>query len=82
MTLSSQHYTKQPPPKGTPHGSFLRQRMLEDMELHSLSANTKNRYIKAVRKLSRYYKRSPEKISENEVRNFIISLIRVTIYNP
>jgi len=76
VTLSRENYNKKPTQKGSPRGSFLRQRMLEDMELHSLSANTQDRYIKGVRKLSRYYKRSPEKINENEVRDFIISLIR------
>jgi site-specific recombinase XerD len=82
MTRSSQDYTKKPPAKGSPRGSFLRQRMLEDMELHCLSANTQDRYIKGVRKLSRYYKRSPEKISENEVRDFIMFLIRESGLSP
>jgi site-specific recombinase XerD len=79
MTLSKENYNKKTTQKGSPRGpsgSFLRQRMLEDMQLHSLSANTQDRYIKGVRKLSRYYKRSPEKISEDEVRDFIIYLIR------
>lgn len=79
MTLSRENYNKKPAQKESPRGSggsFLRQRMVEDMELHSLSANTQDRYIKGVRKLSRYSQRSPEKISENEVRDFIIYLIR------
>jgi hypothetical protein len=76
VTVSSENYNKKPTQKGSPRVSFFRRRMIEDMELHSLSANTQDRYIKGVRKLSRHYKRSPEKISENQVRDFIISLIR------
>lgn len=79
MTLSKENDNIKTTQKGSPSGlsgSFLRQRMLEDMQLHSLSANTQDRYIKGVRKLSRYYRRSPEKISEDEVRYFIIYLIR------
>jgi integrase/recombinase XerD len=76
MRLSKQSNNKKTIQKGSPGGSLLRQRMLEDMQLHSLSANTQDRYIKGVRKLSRYYKRSPEKISENEVRYFILYLIK------
>jgi len=76
VTVSNENYTKKTTQKESPRGNFFRQRMLEDMELHSLSANTQDRYIKGVRKLSRYYQRSPEKINENQVRDFIISLIR------
>lgn len=85
MTLYRENYNKKTPQKGSCSGlsgSFLRQRMLEDMQLHSLSANTQDRYIKGVRKLSRHYKRSPEKISEKEVRYFILNLIKESGLSP
>ncbi len=85
MTLYRENYNKKTPQKGSSSGlsgSFLRQRMLEDMQLHSLSENTQDRYIKGVRKLSRHYKRSPGKISEKEVRYFILNLIKESGLSP
>jgi integrase/recombinase XerD len=52
----------------------LRQRMIEDMNLRSLAKSTQECYINAVKLLARYYKRSPEKISEEEVRRYLIYL--------
>ena len=49
--------------------------MVEDMGLHSLSKITQNRYINGVRKLCRFYKCSPEKISKDDVRIYLIFLI-------
>ncbi len=76
MTSYREHYNKKATKSEKPHGNFFRQRMIEDMELHGLANSTHKRYIEGVRKLSRYYKRSPEKIKEEEVRNFIVYLIR------
>jgi integrase/recombinase XerD len=41
-------------------GSPLRQRMIEDMRMRTLEAKTQQAYIRAVRKLSAYLKRSPD----------------------
>jgi len=80
---ASQHYTKSSPKKPYPKGSQgsqgsqvspLRQRMLEDMALNNLSKSTQENYIHGVLKLARYYRRSPVKIREEEVRRYILYL--------
>ena len=50
----------------------LRQRMIEDMTLAGLSANTKRLYTEAVRSLAKYYMRSPDQLSEEEVRAYLL----------
>ena len=51
--------------------SPLRMRMIEDMKLAGLSPGTQATYIDAVRKLAAYYRRSPDQLSEEEVRAYI-----------
>jgi integrase/recombinase XerD len=48
--------------------SPLRMRMIEDMKLAGLWPGTQATYIDAVRKLAVYYRRSPDQLSEEEVR--------------
>jgi site-specific recombinase XerD len=57
--------------------SKLRQRMIEDMELHGYAPGTQVHYLDGVRSLARFYKRSPEKISQEEVRSFFLHLKNV-----
>jgi integrase/recombinase XerD len=54
--------------------SPLRQRMIEDMKLAGLSATTHTIYIKAVRGLAAHYRRSPDQLSEEEVRTYLLSM--------
>jgi len=54
----------------------LRQRMLEDMQLRRLSPHTVEAYLRAVTKLAEFYKRSPDRISPEEVRTFLVDLVR------
>ncbi|HXO59079.1 MAG TPA: site-specific integrase [Candidatus Acidoferrum sp.] len=54
--------------------SPLRTRMLEDMRLAGLSAGTQANYIQAVRKLAAHYRRSPDQLSEAEVRSYLVRL--------
>src|SRR5262245_43207896 len=54
--------------------SALRQRMIEDMKLAGLSPTTHTTYIKAVRRLAAYYRRSPEHLSEEEVRTYLLGI--------
>ena len=49
-------------------------RMIEDMKLAGLSPGTQAAYIDAVRKLAAYYRRSPDQLSEEEVRAYILHL--------
>ena len=52
----------------------LRQRMIDDMISAGLSANTQAAYIGAVRGLAKHYRRSPDDLSEAEVRRYFLHL--------
>ena len=66
----------------------LRRRMMEDLALAGYSPKTQRSYLDAVRKLAKHYMRSPDLLSEEEVRQFFLYLINrrkaakstVTIY--
>jgi len=46
----------------------LRSKMIRELEVQRKRPNTINSYVTAVVDLARYYRRSPEKISRDEVR--------------
>lgn len=50
----------------------LRQRMIDDMTLAGLSANTQRVYSDAVYGLAKHYGRSPDRLSEQEVRDYLL----------
>ena len=52
----------------------LRCRMIEDMKLHGLAKVIQEVYVNAIRALAGYYGRSPELLSEEEVRQYVLSL--------
>jgi integrase/recombinase XerD len=54
----------------------LRRRMLEDMQLRGLSKNTQQNYMDCVKILARHYNRRPDLLSEDEIRNFFLYLIK------
>jgi len=56
------------------NGISLRQRMIEDMQLYGLSVYTQEVYVNAVKDLARFYNSSPEKISEDQLRQFFLHL--------
>jgi integrase/recombinase XerD len=56
--------------------STIRQRMLEDMQLHGYAARTQTSYLGAVRGLAGYYHRSPETITQDELRSYFLYLVK------
>jgi hypothetical protein len=50
----------------------LRQRMIEDMQLRGLAEKTQDAYLRAVRQLAEYYAKSPDQISEEELRQYFL----------
>ena len=52
----------------------LQQRMLEDMQLRGLSARTQEAYARAVWQLAQHYHRSPDQLSEEELRQYFLYL--------
>ena len=51
--------------------SPLRQRMLDAMQMRGYSPRTHDSYVQAVLDLSHYYHRSPDKISADEVQQWV-----------
>lgn len=54
----------------------LRQRMIEDMRLVGLSDGTQRVYLDAVRNLARRYQRLPDKLTQEQVREYFLELSR------
>lgn len=50
----------------------LRKRMIEDMQLKGMSERTIEMYVRAVRQLTKHYNKSPEKISDEELRKYFL----------
>ena len=50
----------------------LRKRMTDDMISAGMAANTRIAYLHAVRGLAAYYRRSPDDLSEAEVRSYLL----------
>ena len=57
----------------------LRRRMIEDMTVRNLSPATQASYVHAVKKLSRYYRRSPEHLGVEDVRAYQVHLVENAI---
>ena len=54
--------------------SVLRQKMIEDMQLRGLAVRTQESYVQAVSQLAGHYHKSPEQISEEELRQYFLYL--------
>ena len=52
-----------------------RRRMLEDLQLRGLAPRTQQCYVEAVKHLTQYYRRAPDQISEDELRQYFLFLI-------
>jgi integrase/recombinase XerD len=66
---------------GTPHLtarkiSPLRQRMIDDMTVRNMAPNTMVCYLKQVSYLARYFGRSPEQLSPEDIRHYQIYLAK------
>src|ERR1700677_4717260 len=53
----------------------LRQRMLEELRLRNLSEQTTRLYIGSVKRFSQYFRRSPEQLGPEQIREFLLHLI-------
>ena len=60
----------------------LRRRMIEDMKLRGHSQHTQRDYLSCVRVLAKYYKRPPDRLSEQDIRNFFLYLIEERRLSP
>lgn len=55
----------------------LRQKMIEDMQLHGFAERTQDSYLRAVRQLAAYFNKSPDQISEEDLRQYFLYLKNV-----
>lgn len=52
----------------------LARRMLEDLQLRGMSERTQEMYLRAVKKLAEHFKRSPDKITDEQLRDYFLYL--------
>lgn len=52
--------------------STLRERMIEDMQLRGFSPRTQQAYARAVRKLAEHYHKSPDLVTDEELRQYFL----------
>ncbi len=57
--------------------SELRQRMIESLQLRGLSEGKQEAYVRAVRQLAEHFHKSPDLISEEELRQYFLFLKNV-----
>lgn len=55
----------------------LRQKMIEDMQLHGFAERTQKSYMQVVRQLAEYFNKPPDQISEEELRQYFLYLKNV-----
>ena len=53
----------------------LRQKLMEYLQLHRLSSRTHEMYVLAVKQLAGYCRKSPDQISDEELRAFFLYLL-------
>ncbi len=54
--------------------SVLRQKMIEDMQLRGFAVRTQEAYLSAVRQLAKHYRKAPDQIDEEELRQYFLFL--------
>jgi len=59
----------------------LRKRMIECLQLRGLSERTQEAYVRAVRQLAEHYHKSPDLITEEELRQYFLYLKNVKHYS-
>jgi integrase/recombinase XerD len=55
----------------------LRQKMIENMQLHGFAERTQKSYMQAVRQLAEFYNKPPDQLSEEELRQYFLYLKNV-----
>jgi integrase/recombinase XerD len=59
----------------------LRKRMIECLQLRGLSERTQESYVRAVRQLAEHYHKSPDLITEEELRQYFLHLKNIKRYS-
>ena len=60
----------------------LRQRMHQDLQLAGLAEGTQKMYLRAVRQLAAHFHKPPDRITEHELREYLLYLKNERMYQP
>ena len=55
--------------------TYLRKKMIEDMQLNGFTESTQRSYLITVKKLANYYNLSPDKLNQDDIRKFFLYLV-------
>ena len=54
----------------------LRQKLIDEIQLRGFSIHTQECYVRSVAGLARFYRRAPDHISDDEVKRYLLHLLR------
>ena len=57
----------------------LKQRMKDDLELRGFSPHTQREYLMRVTLFARYFKKLPDKLGKEEVKEYFLHLVRTNM---
>jgi site-specific recombinase XerD len=55
----------------------LRQKLIDEIQLRGFSIHTQDSYVRCVTGLARFYRRSPDKIADDEIKAYLLHLLRI-----
>lgn len=55
----------------------LRQQLIDEIQLRGFSPNTQDSYVRSVAGLAQFYHRSPDQIGDQEIKTYLLHLLRV-----
>src|SRR5258708_11141024 len=55
----------------------LRQKLIEEIQLRGFSIHTQDSYLRSVAALAQFYHRSPDKLADDEIKAYLLHLLRV-----
>jgi len=61
--------------------TILRQKLIDEADIRGLSRNTQDSYISVVFQLARHFRRSPDQITDPELRLYLLHLLRQKHYS-
>ena len=54
----------------------LRQKLIDEIQLRGFSSHTQDAYVRSVAGLARFYNRAPDQISDDEIKAYLLYLLR------
>jgi site-specific recombinase XerD len=55
----------------------LRQKLIDEIQLRGFSIHTQDSYVRCVAGLARFYHRSPDQIGDDEIKTYLLHLLRI-----